>query len=219
MAFTMEHDLTAKDSHESFHSTRSQQEEAPTTNPGPIADLHTAALQAAGLPVYDIDTFLNDPRNQASPEAKSPPQKKQRTNHGLSSSSSAPQQIGSPKTTHNVPALHQLCQERGLVAEYDIDGDQAMWFGGTVTVGGEVIMSDQRWQNKKETKERLAELALPLVREMELRQKAKPVPSSSSSSSSSPNEKRELERNWVGMLVGKFSPLLGSHSHLISTSN
>ncbi|KAL8675170.1 MAG: hypothetical protein Q9168_000423 [Polycauliona sp. 1 TL-2023] len=207
----MEHDLTAKDSHESFHSTRSQQEEAPTTNPGPVADLHTAALQAAGLPIYDIDTFLNDPRNQASPETKSPPQKKQRTNHGLSSSSSAPEQIGSPKTTHNVPALHQLCQERGLVAEYDIDGDQAMWFGGTVTVGAEVIMSDQRWQNKKETKERLAELALPLVREMELRQKAKPVPSSSSSSSS-PNEKRELERNWVGMLVEYFNAVDPTHS-------
>ncbi|KAL9001010.1 MAG: hypothetical protein Q9169_000494 [Polycauliona sp. 2 TL-2023] len=192
----MERDLGAKDSHESFHSTRSQQE--PPINNQVQPDLHTAALQAAGLPIYDIETFLNDPRNQLRAEAKSPPQKKQKTAQALSPSSSVPEQIGSPKTTHNVPALHQLCQERGLVAEYEIDGDQIMWFGGTVTVGGEVIMSDHRWRNKKETKERLAELALPVVREMQPKAKGKAVPSS-------PNEKYEPERNWVGMLLGNVS--------------
>ncbi|KAL8760058.1 MAG: hypothetical protein Q9199_000292 [Rusavskia elegans] len=198
MAFTMERDLAAKNSHDSFHSTCSQPE-APTTNPASkqvITDLHTAALQAAGLPVYDIETFLNDPRNQPSPEAKSLPQKKQRTNPGnfSSSSSSAPEQIGSPKTTQNVPQLHHLCQERGLVAEYEIDGDQIAGFGGTVTVGGETIMSDQRWGNKKEAKEGLAELAVPVMREMRPIQKDKAV-------LLTPKDKREPERNWVGMLL------------------
>lgn len=203
MAFTMERDLAAKNSHDSFHSTCSQPE-APTTNPASnqvITDLHTAALQAAGLPVYDIETFLNDPRNQASPEAKSPSQGKQRTNPGKfsSSSSSAPEQIGSPKTTHNVPQLHHLCQERGLVAEYEIDGDQMAGFGGTVTVGGETIMSDQRWGNKKEAKEGLAELAVPVMREMRPIQKDKAV-------LLTPKDKREPERNWVGMLLGESIP-------------
>ncbi len=199
----MEHDLAAKTSHESFHSTRSQLEEAPTTNPPAdlvMTDLHTAALQAAGLPVYDLDTFLNDPRNQASPEAKSPPQKKQRTDPAISSSSSAPEQLGSPKTTHNVPALHHLCQERGLIPEYEIDGDQALGFAGTVTVGGETIISDQRWRNKKEAKEGLAELAVPVVREIGPMQKGKAV-------LMTPKENREPEKNWVGMLLGESIPI------------
>lgn len=199
MAFTMERDLAAKDSHESFHSTRSQPE-APLANPASfhvVTDLHTAALQAAGLPVFDIETFLNDPRNQASPEVKSPPPKKQRTNQANSSSLFAPEQIGSPKTTHNVPALHHICQERGLLAEYDIEGDQLAGFGGTVTVGGETIMSDQRWRNKKEAKEGLAELAVPVVRVMGPKHKDKVL-------SLSPKENRPPERNWVGMLIGEL---------------
>ncbi|KAL8853611.1 MAG: hypothetical protein Q9221_001597 [Calogaya cf. arnoldii] len=192
----MECGLSAKDSHESFHSTRSQPELS-KDNPTPnqvMTDLHTAALQAAGLPIYDIETFLNDPRNQASPESKSPPQKKHRTNQAKSSSSSAPEQIGSPKTTHNVPMLHHLCQERGLVAEYEIDGDQVLGFGGTVTAGGETFMSDQRWQNKKDAKEALSELAVPVVREMGAIRKGQAVPLT-------PKEKPGPERNWVGMLL------------------
>ncbi|CAO1605487.1 hypothetical protein XANCAGTX0491_009004 [Xanthoria calcicola] len=211
----MEHDLAAKTSHESFHSTRSQPEEAPTTNPPAdlvMTDLHTAALQAAGLPVYDLETYLNDPRNQASPEAKSPPQKKQRTDQAKSSSSasSAPEQLGSPKTTHNVPALHHLCQERGLVPEYEIDGDQALGFAGTVAVGGETIISDQRWRNKKEAKEGLAELAVPVVREMGPMQKGKAV-------LMTPKENREPEKNWVGMLLEYHNATDPTHSHPAST--
>ncbi|KAL8904963.1 MAG: hypothetical protein Q9171_006860, partial [Xanthocarpia ochracea] len=189
--------LAAKDSHESFHSTRSQQESL-TTNPASsqvTTDLHAAALQAAGLPVYDVETYLNDARNEELLKAKSPLQKKQGTNQANpSSSSSAPEQIGAPKTTHNVPALHHMCQERGLVVEYEIDGDQMGGFGGTLTVGSETIMSDQRWRNKKEAKEGLAELAVPVVKEMGVTQKDKPTPLT-------PKGNREPERNWVGMLL------------------
>ncbi|KAL9041972.1 MAG: hypothetical protein Q9180_000920 [Flavoplaca navasiana] len=203
----MERDLAAKDSHESFHSTRSQPE-APLANPASfqvVTDLHTAALQAAGLPVFDIETFLNDPRNQVSPEVKSPPPKKQRTNQANSSSLSAPEQIGSPKTTHNVPALHHICQERGLLAEYDIDGDQLAGFGGTVTVGGQTLMSDQRWRNKKEAKEGLAELAVPVVRGMGPKHKDKALPLL-------PKENRPPERNWVGMLLEYYNAVDPTHS-------
>ncbi|KAL8803286.1 MAG: hypothetical protein Q9182_003244 [Xanthomendoza sp. 2 TL-2023] len=137
----------------------------PAASSQPDTNLHTAALQAAGLPVYDIDAFLNDPRNQELLKTKSPPQKTHVPNQH-SSSSSVPEQLGVPKTSHNVPAFHQLCQERGLVAEFAIDGDQIQGFGGTVTVGGQTITSDRRWQNKKGAKEGLAELAIPAVREM-----------------------------------------------------
>ncbi|KAL8783131.1 MAG: hypothetical protein Q9213_004823, partial [Squamulea squamosa] len=192
----MEGIIAAKASHESFHSASSQPE-SPTTNAASnqvTTDLHTAALQAAGLPVYDIEVFLNDPRNQEVLNTKSPLQKKQKAVVGNSLSSSAPEQIGTPKTTHNVPALHHLCQERGLVADYEIDGDQMQGFSGTVTVGGETIMSDQRWRNKKETKEGLAELAVPVVREMGgLNKKGLATTAS--------KEKGEPEKNWVGMLL------------------
>ena len=203
--------LAAKDSHESFHSTSSQQESL-NTNPASsqvTTDLHAAALQAAGLPVYDVETYLNDARNEELLKAKSLLQKKQGTNQAnLSSSSSAPEQIGAPKTTHNVPALHHMCQERGLVVEYEIDGDQMAGFGGTLTVEGETFMSDQRWRNKKEAKEGLAELAVPVVREMGATQKDKPTPLT-------PKGNREPKRNWVGMLLGTSSHINLTFSLLV----
>ncbi|KAL8818134.1 MAG: hypothetical protein Q9223_003175, partial [Gallowayella weberi] len=196
MAFAMEHNLGAKDSLESFHSAHSQNMDLsafPSASSHLDTDLHTAALQAAGLPVYDIDAFLNEPRNQELLNPKSLPQKKHKTDQH-SSSSSVPEQLGAPKTSHNVPAFHHLCQERGLVAEFAIDGDQFQGFGGTVTVGGQTITSDRRWQNKKEAKEGLAELGIPAVREMEAVHKDKKEPAA-------PKEKGEPDKNWVGMLL------------------
>ncbi|KAL8698834.1 MAG: hypothetical protein Q9224_001675, partial [Gallowayella concinna] len=206
MAFAMEHNLAAKDSHESFQSAHSQQMEQPafpSASNQLDTNLHTAALQAAGLPVYDIEAFLNDPRNQEVLNSKSPPQKKQKTNQH-SSSSSVPEQLGTPKTSHNVPAFHHLCQERALVAEFDIDGDGIQGFGGTVTVGGQTITSDQLWRTKKEAKECLAELGIPVVREMEAVHKDK-------REQMAPKEKGEPDKNWVGMLLEYHNAIDPTH--------
>ncbi|KAL8692257.1 MAG: hypothetical protein Q9218_002673 [Villophora microphyllina] len=192
MARVLEQTLASKGSHESFHSSHSQPPASPTffSPSNQInTDLHTAALQAAGLPVVDIEAYLNDPRYQGPIPSKSPPQKKQTTQN--TSSSSEPVQLGAPKTSHNVPMLHQLCQERGLVAEFKIDGEQTEGFCGSVRVGEEVISNDQRWPNKKEAKEALAELALPVVRNMEAVKRDKVASGG------------EQERNWIGMLLGK----------------
>ncbi|KAL8729648.1 MAG: hypothetical protein Q9166_004597 [cf. Caloplaca sp. 2 TL-2023] len=194
MAFVMERSLAAKDSHESFHSSHSQPE--PMASSQATTDLHVAALQAAGLPVYDIDAFLNDPRNQGTLASKSPLQKKQKINqNGSSSLSSTPRQLGAPKTTHNVPLLYKLCQERGLALEFQIDGDQFEGFGGIVKVGGQAIASERRWPNKKEAKEGLAELGVPVVREMRAVSREK----------SASAEQGEPEKNWVGMLLEYYN--------------
>ncbi|KAL8716657.1 MAG: hypothetical protein Q9225_006027, partial [Loekoesia sp. 1 TL-2023] len=197
MASLLGQTIASKTSNESFHSSHSHQQASSPIFTGPSShvttDLHAAALKAAGLPIYDIDAYLNDPRNQetlTSPPAKSPPQKKQKVAEDNSSSSSSctPVQLGAPKTTHHVSALHQLCQERGLVADYEIDGDQGGGFGGMVTIGGQTVASEQRWRNKKEAKEGLAELAMPSVKEMEAVGKQK-------------GENGGQDKNWVGLLL------------------
>ncbi|KAL8713370.1 MAG: hypothetical protein Q9220_002569 [cf. Caloplaca sp. 1 TL-2023] len=189
MADVEERSLAPKGSNESFHSSHSQPLDplpnAASSVSVPVStDLHAAALQAAGLSVYDVEAYLSNPHNQevlASP----PPAKKQK---GNPSSSCTPVQLGVPITTHNVSALHQLCQERALVPDYEIHGDQGVGFGGTITVGGQVIKSENRWRNKKEAKEGLAELAVPVVREMAAAKRERSVTG-------------EQEKNWVGMLL------------------
>ncbi|KAL8828071.1 MAG: hypothetical protein Q9170_006756 [Blastenia crenularia] len=169
MASILKQSLASKVSNESFHSTHSnQQPPSPTlasVSKDTATDLHAAALKAAGLPIYDIQTYLNEPRNQET--LTSPSQKKQKVRDASSSSSCTPVQLGAPITTHHVSALHQLCQERGLRAEFEIDGDQVTGFSGMVTIEGQTVASEQRWRNKKEAKEGLAALGLPVVREME----------------------------------------------------
>lgn len=186
----MDHTLPTKGSCDSFHSSHSQ---PPSDSSQPNTNLHAAALQAAGLSPCDIDAFLNDPLNRETVRVNSPPQKKQKTSQA--NSSAAPEQLGTPKTTHNVPAFHHLCQERGLVANFDIGGDQPEGFGGAVTVGGQMVTSEQRWRTKKEAKEALAELAIPVVKEMGAGKKDK-------GEQPAAKGKGEPEKNWVGMLLG-----------------
>lgn len=188
----LEQSLASKGSNESFHSSHSRQDPCPTLSDSANPDLHAAALKAAGLPIFDIDAYLNDPRNQeASPPVKSPAHKKLNTSENSSSSvPCTPVQLGAPRTTHHVSALNQLCQERALVAEFEIDGDQTGGFAGMVTIGGQTVASEQRWRNKKEAKEGLAELGLPVAREMEAVGRVK--------------EGNGQDKNWVGLLLGEF---------------
>ncbi|KAI4146778.1 MAG: hypothetical protein LQ341_001993, partial [Variospora aurantia] len=185
--------LSSKDSHESFHSTHSQLETSSLSHVS--SDLHSASVKAVVLPIYDIDAYLNDPRNQeaaASTPATSPLGKKEKTRDDTSSSASCtPVQLGAPRTSYQVAALHQLCQERGLRADFEIEGEQNRWFGGMVTIGGQTIASEKRWRTKKEAKEALAELALPLAREIEAAWKGK----------GENGEHVPQDKNWVGMLL------------------
>lgn len=185
--------LVSKESNESFYSTHSHQETPSLSHVSPD-DVHSAAFEK-GVPIYNVDAYLNDPRNRehgTSPPAKSPLHKEQKAGDGSSSSKPCtPVQLGAPRTSYHVAALYQLCQERGLRAEFEFDGDHSRWFGGMVTVGAQTLASEQRWRTKKEAKEGLAELALPVAREMEAVWKQKA-------------EQASQEKNWVGMLLGEF---------------
>ncbi|KAL9007076.1 MAG: hypothetical protein Q9188_000199 [Gyalolechia gomerana] len=209
MANILGQTVAAKTSNESFHSSHSQQQSTSPIFAPPsshvTANLHAAALKAAGLPIYDVEAYLDESRNQLpikSPPVKSPPQKKQKVRDVSSSSaSSTPVQLGAPKTTHHVSALHQLCQERGLIAEYEIDGDQVEGFGGMVTIGGQTVASDQRSRNKKEAKEALAELGLPLVREMDAVKREKQGVAG-----------EQDKKNWVGLLLEYYNAVDPTHA-------
>ncbi|KAL8957052.1 MAG: hypothetical protein Q9193_005577, partial [Seirophora villosa] len=182
--------LVSKESNESFYSTHSHQETPSLSHVSPD-DVHSAAFEK-GVPIYNVDAYLNDPRNQEHatlPPAKSPLHTEQKAVDGSSSSKPCtPVQLGAPRTSYHVAALHQLCQERGLRAEFEFDGDHSSWFGGVVTVGAQTLASEQRWRTKKEAKEGLAELALPVAKEMEAVWKQKA-------------EQASQEKNWVGMLL------------------
>lgn len=145
------------------------------------SNIHAAASQDAGLPIYDADTFLNDTSNQALLSANSGASKKRIGSDATAATQ--PVQLASPRTSYAVSALHHLCQERGLKMDFEIEGDKH-GFGGWLKVGNEMIGRDERWRSKKDAKEGLAERGLEVVKAMPLRGK---VTASS-------------QENWIGML-------------------
>ena len=115
----------ANGSHESFHSTHTSPDTAAVIKN--TADPNLAALQAAGLPIYYLDTFLDDPKNQAL--LADTPSRKQKgvisnkaSTAQSSSSGTEPVLLGGPKTSHNVQALYDLCNRKGLRPEFEYEG-------------------------------------------------------------------------------------------------
>lgn len=127
-------------------------------------------FQAAGLAIYDAETYVNDPKSQAllAANAKNTP------NPGKSSGGAPPSNlvpVGAPKTNHHVPVLYMLCQKRGIVPEFEIDGDR-YGFGGWLKIGNETVSRDERWSTKKDAKEGLAERGVEVVKGMQERENA-----------------------------------------------
>ncbi|KAI4134070.1 MAG: hypothetical protein LQ347_001839, partial [Umbilicaria vellea] len=145
------------------HLRTSQDENACST-----ATIHTTALQAAGLPVFDIDEYLSSPATQAVLDS-SPARKPKTSQHQLSKSSSStgppsadhtePVQLGGPKTSHFVPLLNNLCQAKGLTPVFEIL-DHGGGFGGKLLVAGETVEREGTWGTKKEAREKLAEFGV-----------------------------------------------------------
>ncbi|MCJ1468621.1 hypothetical protein MMC07_007250 [Pseudocyphellaria aurata] len=170
--------LIPNSSQESFHSSHSQQNTSSPHGPHPpppqsSSNAHAAA-HATGLRLYDADVFLNDSKNQVPPHAKA----------WKGTATSQPVQLGTPKTNHHVSTLNQLCQKRGMLPEYEIEGDQ-FGFGGRLKIGKETISRDERWPSKKEAREALAETGLEVIKGMQEVEKA-PVAGA--------------QTNWVGLL-------------------
>lgn len=168
------------------------------------ATIHTTALQAAGLPVFDINEYLSSPATQAILDS-SPARKHKTSQHQLSKSSSStgppftiptePVQLGGPKTSHFVSLLNNLCQLKGLTPVFEIlDHDGG--FGGKLLVAGETVEREGTWATKKEAREKLAESGVEVVRNLAS------TPAGSSGATGD---------NWVGRLGGNpppFSPAL-----------
>lgn len=190
---------TANGSNESFHSVNSSPALS-TPNQKPL-DVHSAALQAAGVPVYDFDAYMNDPSHQlllqGSVTAKKGKTSSLRNNSstGSGSSSTEPVQLGAPKTSQHVKVLYEICQGSGLQLEFKIDGDPS-GFGGWVSVNGEKIETDELWRSKKEAKEGLAGKGMELAQKLAQNPKSAPVPSAVAGP----------PVNWVGNLLGKKAP-------------
>ncbi len=175
--------IVPKSSQESFYSTQSQ----------PSSPLVRPASQAAKLPLYDVDAFLNDPNNKAllSSNANQSQGSSSRTKQAASNiSPPQPVQLG-VKTSNHIVALYHLCQDRGLVPEFEIDGDQS-GFGGVLKIGEQSVGSERKWKTKKEAKDRLAEKGVEVVRRTEAKGK-------------SPAGGGGTLENWVGRLLGMHS--------------
>ena len=190
--------ILPKNSQESFHSTTSQPQsnvapEIPSKalilTPPSSAQEQASAFQATDLPVYNIDAYLTDPQNAdllktSAKGNQSQPKMSQRANDSLE-----PIPLGS-RTSHYVSTFMNLCQSKGLVPFFDIDGDVSnAEFRGALRIGDVTIVSEKRWHSKKEAREALAAKGLETVQKMETKHKEPGIPG-------------EPEKNWVGMLQG-----------------
>ena len=177
-------------SQESFHSLA---EHFSSSSPTPNTANHDSAtsqspslsqpsaLQAAGLPIYDVDAFLAAPENATllhhAPDRKNAP--------------TQPVSLGS-RSNHHVTTLNLLCQQKGLVPDFQIDGGASNAdFGGFLKIGDVVIARDGRWHSKKEAREALAERGLETVKSMEAEKKV-------------PKTSGVKDKNWIGLLLGQF---------------
>lgn len=187
---------TANGSNKSFHSVDSSPATS-TPNQKPL-DVHSAALQAEGVAVYDLDAYMKDPNTQLLLKDSVTAQKgktsslRNDSSIGSGSSSREPVQLGAPKTSQHVKLLYEICQGSGLQLEFKIDGDPS-GFGGWVSVNGEKIEADELWRSKKEAKEGLAEKGI------ELAQKLAQNPRSAQVAAATVGH----QVNWIGNLLGK----------------
>lgn len=161
-----------------------------TSNPSPAStsEIQKSTLQAAGLAVYDVDDYLNKPKNHAlmaSTGKKSPGSVLFTPMSGFSSPQ--PVQLGGPKTSHHVTALYHLCQSRGLVPQFEIEANDNGGFGGCLRIGNETVVSREGWLSKKDAKEALAEKGSEIVKGMEWKGKGSGVDGDN--------------KNWVGLLM------------------
>lgn len=197
MADLLEHLVLPNSSEESFHSAVEQDSstQLPLTDSLTSAaklarDVRANALEAAGLPVYDIDAYLSDPKNAAllasTPAHKNTPAKALQSG----SDPAQPVALGS-KSSHHVTALNILCQQKGLMPKYEIDGDISNAdFGGLLRIGEMTIACDDRWHSKKEVREALAAKGVETFKAMETAKRKEPGTAGEN-------------RNWVGLLLGE----------------
>ena len=182
------------DTHHSLGSLESPGLEVPTSASSSEAQSHQS--------VYDVDAYLNDPANKKSLEkgpkkefipGPSKPMAKSSNpfSNGSKLKSPEPIQVGGPKSSHHVTLLFQMCQERGLVPEFEIAADPhvSQRFGGRLTVGEATVTLETNEVSKKDARQALAAKGCEIVRDM--------------NSQKQQEESTTGTENWVGKLLGK----------------
>ncbi|KAI9876999.1 MAG: hypothetical protein M1830_005065 [Pleopsidium flavum] len=217
MADLLQH-LRPPNSQESFHSTRETFDDPSAT---PDAQYHSspaassshapavnqdnttiAALQAAGLSVHDVNSYLNDPENERllaetskrhkglNNKAKTPSTTTTTAGvEGAPTTTTEPVQLGSPKTSHHISRLNHLCQERGLRPVFDFDEPEPQKFTAVVRFGELVFTTEGKvFESKREAKEAVAAQGMRVLEDV-------PVPGAGAGVGGGEGE------NWVGMLA------------------
>lgn len=179
-------------SQESFHSISSQPPSHDIAMAEPTTHAHASAFQAAGLPIFDAESFLTDPKHASlRDKAASATKPKSQTSKRAQQSSDTGEPVSlESKTSHYVGALNTLCQTKGFLPVFEIEGDASVPdFGGALRLRDVTIASEERWHSKKEAREALAQKGLETARGM---------PKEKSTDTGGDMD----ERNWVGMLLG-----------------
>lgn len=161
-------------------STSNPQSTSPTSS-----TFQTSAVQAAGLPISDINTYLAQNAHLRSPPAKNA-KNAQKQPTSACTNPLEPVSLGT-KTSFHVAALNTQCQTRGFLPTYEIEG--VTDFGGVLKLRDVTVTSDQRWSSKKEVREGLAEKGMEVLKGIEASKKEPGLP-------------QEVGKNWVGMLHG-----------------
>ncbi len=185
----------------------------PTSTTSTSDNSTIAALQAAGLTVSDVATYLQDPENARLLAETGSKKRKAASNQAADASPTKPTttttttalpvpepvQIGGPKTSHNVARLNHLCQERGLIPVFDFVEPTAQRFRATLRFGEHVVAFEEgaMFGSKKEAKEAVAARGLDIIADI-------PLPRAGGGAGiSGPGGVKEREENWVGKLAGK----------------
>ena len=169
-------------SQDSFHSTHSQSSHF-LPNPGPTT--------VNALILQDVDAFLDDCQNEALAKSRA---SFEATAGSKPTPHVEPQQpvlIGQTRSSQHIQTLHYLCQQRGIIPEFDLNGGTSTDWGGWLRINEHNIGSDQRWPTKKAAREGLAEKAIEIVKDIQIM---------------GAQVRTSSQINWVGRLLGMLQP-------------
>ena len=169
--------LPKQASQESFHSTQSHSSQL-LPNPGPAV--------ANAVTLQDVDAFLDECQNRQALDSKAKVIGAAGPKSTPHDEAQWPVPIGQSRSSQYIQTLHYLCQKRGIVPEFEIDGDNGDW-GGWLKINEHNIGSDRRWPSKKAAREGLAENAIEIVKSIQV----------GGVQASTGNQ-----INWVGKLMG-----------------
>lgn len=209
--------IAPRGSQESFHSSHSHQSDpmslpppgAQAQMPSELPPQQTSTTENGLGPVlHDVDDYLGRPDNHhllSTSTSRAPKPKTQSpAQHPVAAPSKAkptativPVQVGAPKSSASVSRLNTICQQKGLLLDWDIKeaASSLPGFTGTLTVGAETLVLEVAQPSKKDAKQILAERGVEVAERMEARVRGG---SEGGEGGSGGNE------NWYGKLLGMY---------------